>query len=496
QSHRFAQNAVRGAGWYAGARISVRLVGLLNTFILARLLDPTDFGVLALAAIFLAFLQIFSESGVLLAINRLPAPSRKDYDSAWTLNIIICSTNAGIILLLAPSLGDIFGNHQVTSALYVLALSPFLQGFSNIGIVNLRRELQFRREFAYLALTRVAGFVFGIAAALYFRNFYGLAIAQVVNSAAALILSYIFSPYRPSITLSAARGILAFSFFALLSNLATFFNEKADRFVIGQFGDPEKTGVFVVGSEVGALPLSEIVGSWNRTAFLSFMKMLREGDSISAALREAMSVTCVLALGIAAGVMATAPEFVLILLGQKWVSAIPIVGLGALSGAFTIIAQIGSQALTAHRYYSQVAVRTTILASLAPFCAYAGYQIDDFQGVMVARVLQTFALASITIAMTCRYLEIRPIEWFAVLWRPSLALLAVLGANMVLEPQLLGLGTLPIFAIKGAILAPVYFATIFLMWLMARKPRGAESLVLAMVTSYFRKIDSIEHHKS
>ncbi len=147
-----------GSAWMIGMRWAIRGVGLLSTVILARLLSPDDFGVIAMAMVAVAILQVFTQSGVDLALLRAETPQREHYDAAWTLEIIQGAALAAVLFLTAPLVAGQFEDPRVTQVIRILSFAALIGGFQNIGVVNFRRNLDFRREFQFGVYKKLSSF--------------------------------------------------------------------------------------------------------------------------------------------------------------------------------------------------------------------------------------------------------------------------------------------------------------------------------------------------
>ncbi len=185
-----------GSVWMIAMRWSMRLLGLVSTAILARLLTPEDFGLVAMAAIAVGLVEVFSQIGVELALIRHPNPQRRHYDTAWTFNLLTGLILGGLMVLVAPLAAAFFEEPRVEPVLWVLAAAPLVRGAVNIGIVDFRRDLRFAKDFQYNFITRIAGFVTTVTLALVFRNYWALVIGTMAHGVYGLIVSFFIHPYR------------------------------------------------------------------------------------------------------------------------------------------------------------------------------------------------------------------------------------------------------------------------------------------------------------
>ena len=124
QSGSIRAHAVRGAAWMTGLQWAVRVLGIASTAILARLLTPADFGVVAMAMLSVAIIAMFGVSGQDLALIRMGRPSRDYFDSAWTIEVIVGIILFGLGVASAPVAGMYFHSEQVKLVVYVLSDLP------------------------------------------------------------------------------------------------------------------------------------------------------------------------------------------------------------------------------------------------------------------------------------------------------------------------------------------------------------------------------------
>ncbi|TMQ29638.1 MAG: lipopolysaccharide biosynthesis protein, partial [Nitrospirae bacterium] len=142
----------RGAGWMVMLRMADRVLGVISLGILARMLLPEHFGLVALAGSLGGLLEILSELSVELALIRGSQSDRRLYDSAWTIKIVRGLVVSVILLLLAPTVARFFAEPRIEVVVYYLALASFILSFENIGVVEFRKHLAFEKEFTYLFL--------------------------------------------------------------------------------------------------------------------------------------------------------------------------------------------------------------------------------------------------------------------------------------------------------------------------------------------------------
>src|SRR5215469_14116113 len=157
--HSLNRHMLHGSVWVISLRWAIRLIGFLSTLILARLLVPSDFGIVAMSMFVVGLLEILNQSGQTLAIIRHHNPTRDDYDTAWTISVIVGCIIALAVLAAAPITAHYFHEPRVRPVMQCLAARSFIGGLENVGTTDFRRDLKFNRFFLFNVWPKVISFV-------------------------------------------------------------------------------------------------------------------------------------------------------------------------------------------------------------------------------------------------------------------------------------------------------------------------------------------------
>jgi len=171
---------IKGSIWMVAMRWTVQGIGLISTMILARLLTPADFGIVAMGMLVVGLLEIFSSLGVDLALIRNQAAEPGHYNTAWTFRVFQCTFITVLLLIFAPFAADYFGDPRVTIVIQILSLSVFFDGFENIGVVAFRKDLDFSKEFRFGVYKKLLGFVITVPLAFTLKSYWALVAGVVV----------------------------------------------------------------------------------------------------------------------------------------------------------------------------------------------------------------------------------------------------------------------------------------------------------------------------
>src|SRR5438067_753238 len=189
------ERVVAGVLWIGAGRWTARLIGFVNTIVIARLLLPEDLGLVATALIVVGFFDTLVYVGSVEHLVRLPSPDREDYDTAWTLRLLVIAGAAAMIFASAPSVASYFGDARLAAVLQVLALCSFLRGFTNIGLTIYYRDLRFDRIALLGIAQRAIGVIATVACAFLLGNYWAIVIGEVAVCLAEVGLSYVVQPH-------------------------------------------------------------------------------------------------------------------------------------------------------------------------------------------------------------------------------------------------------------------------------------------------------------
>ena len=275
-----------------GMRWTIRLIGVVNTVILARVLTPQDFGLVAMATVVIGLLDAVTAINVDLPLIRNRNIERLHYDSAWTLQVLAGLVKSGLYLGVAPLLVKYYGDPRVGIVACIIAFRPAIEGFENIGQVDFRRDLQFDKEFRYWVYRRLLTFVLTIGIALWFRNYLALAIAGPISAAVTVFLSYVMSTYRPGFTTHHLREFLTFSKWWMLFSFTGYFGTRGEAFILGAVTSPQVVGAYNVSAELTEHLTSDVVGPIGRSLMPNYAKMSNDPIHSAASISTQLCRPC------------------------------------------------------------------------------------------------------------------------------------------------------------------------------------------------------------
>ena len=465
-------------------RWSMRLTGMLSIVILARLLHPEDFGILAMASILIGAFSNFTGVGVGAMLIREAQVSDADMDTAWTIKLIQGFLLAVLVAASAHPAAQYFREPRLTDVVYVCAIAILIGSFGNIGTVLIRKELDFAKDFRYHLISRFVGSLITIALALLLRSYWALALARPIGAVFGVGFSYAMHPYRPWFSLKSYRRFYRFSLFVVLANVARFITNKADVFLVGSTGTPTQMGLYNVAADLSSIPATEITSSVGRAMFPSLARFKRDGAdrlALNATFLRIIGSVVAMCLPLGLGMWVVADDFVRVVFGERWAGAAELMAILGVYGTLTALVNISIGhvlIVTGHEYRQAVAlwIRCTLLVG----CALVGMQWGMKGiaiGALVSGVIMFFvAIWFLKVTLGC---SVR--DFVRIYWRPTIASVLMV---LIVHYAVLAMATLPAWLrllSSVGIGAASYVTVLLVLWLAAGRPEGAESGAMDVV---------------
>jgi len=489
----------RGVVWMVLLRLLDRSIGFLSTLVLARLLTPDNFGIVAMATSLIAMLELIAAFGFDMALIQRTKPTRAHYDTAWTFTVILGCILSVLLVGLSWPVAWFYGRPELLHVIWALAFGSLVQGFQNIGTVAFRKDMEFHKEFRFVASKRLVTVPITITLAYLLRNYWALVAGMVAGRVVDVWLSYRFHPHRPRFDLSATADLLHFSKWLLLVNALQFLRDRSPDFIIGRIAGPHALGVFSIASELANMPGTELVAPINRAVYPAYAQIAGDPVALQREYVSVMALICLLAIPAVTGVAATATLIVPLALGDKWLSAIPILQVLAflgitqvmLSNAYSVCLALGRGNVFAYLNAGFVAI---LLALLVPMV-----QWDGARGAAYAYLLSASVMLPISVAVILRILDLPLKRFVSAVWRPLLASSIMFA---IVERYASAQAADSIANVSGSVAIAVLFgiavytATIAIAWMLSGRPASAEAVVLARVQTYWRNAMALRRNRA
>ena len=447
------QKAIKGALWTAIQNWVGQAGAFVVFFVLARLLQPEDFGLVALANVFLAFMQIFLEQGFDQALIQRDTLESEHLDTAFWTNVAIGVLLATLSFIAAESIAYGFKQPQLT---------PILRCFSLIFLISALRGTQqaiLERQFAFKAIAIrsvlgiVVGGLIGIVMAINGFGVWSLVGQQLTNELVGTFFLWKASDWRPGWKFSVPHFKQLFQFGSniLVFNFVSFFNTRINDFLIGYFLGSVALGYYAISYRILQISTQLLVKTTSGVSLPTFSRLKNDLERFRSAFYAVTRLTSAIAFPVFAGMAILAPEIVAVMFGQKWLPIVPLISLLAIPGILRSVSFFKSPVLVAMGHPAWT-VRLKILSVGLNLIGFAISYRWGIVAVTVATVVRSIIIFPVGQWVITRIVVIplgTYLRQFAVPLISSLGMMAVLiiakqylmtGINM--QILLLGASTL------------------------------------------------------
>lgn len=467
-----------------------RSVGLLSTLVLARLLTPNDFGLVAIASLVVFFFDAMSQVGMREYLIQKSELYPREIDSAWTFNLLVKIVFFIAFVLLVPTISEFYNNPHLSDVLYVVSVVPLLTGFQSVGIALSQRELNYLPSMQVEVSSKLCSFILMLTLLIFFQNYWVMIISLVSSYFFRVIASYIFIPHKVSFSLFHLKEQWEFSKWVLPKGVIGFLKAEIDTLVVSKFFGLSQLGGFNLIKSLVNMIGGEIVRPATEPLLSSFS--LSKGDSEKVAFQTLMSFSVVSLLIIpVVFYLCTFSQLVIVnLYGSQWVEFAHIIEIlapliyifsmaGVISNIFT------SQGMVKHLFYIELVTLFSLTLVLLTL------ELVSLESFALARVGVSICFWCITLIYLTRLIKFDVLALLVVICFSLVFCVLSVYPALVLN-ELLEVENFMELIISGGVFISLYVLFIGLMIYMLKSNQNVAYLIWVLKENiwdraFFRK---------
>lgn len=348
---KLGERAIHGGIWATFLNFIDRGLQSGRLILLAILLGPSEIGLYGIS------LLVISTADQLLNLNlkeTLIQRGEEDIDSfldtAWVINLSRGVGLAIIIILMSPTIADLFADPRVTPIVRVIALSLLLRGCFNPAVVYFRKDIEFQKEFVYKLSGSLPNFVVAVAAGYYLRSVWALIFGILAGNALQLLASYVLIDYRPrwSFDSSKATQLMDIGKWLWATTIIGFLTLSFDDMFVGWYLGAASLGFYQVAFRLANAPASEVTSVISSVVLPMYSKLQEDRERLQIAFYSSMRLVMLIAVPMAIGIALVAKEFTLLIFGPEWSTMVPAMQIIAISSLIHAIIGMGGALFVAH----------------------------------------------------------------------------------------------------------------------------------------------------
>jgi PST family polysaccharide transporter len=454
------RHAVQGIKWSTLQILGSRIITLCVFIALARILEPTAFGLVSLAVVFVSLMQVFIDQGFSQAIIQRPTVEPGHLDSAFWSSLALGCLLTVVGVAGAGLVAEVLGEPALAPVLRWLCASLIISALSSTPEAILRRDLAFRSLAIRQLIAATAGGAVAVAAAVLGYGVWSLVAQVIVQGAVGAVVIWIAVPWRPGLAVSWRhfRELISFGSSIVAMNMLNFLNRQSDDLLIGAVLGTRALGYYSIGYRVLLLLTDVMTRTIESVAFPLFSRVQGDIARLRRGYLMATQVSAAIATPVYLALAALAPELIDVLFGSKWHAAVPVMQVLSFIGILHASLFFNSTVLIATGR-ARTALFLTTVSAISNVVAFAVAVQWGIVAVAAAYVIRGYLLSPLPVLLVKRVIDFQVREYvvrFATPFACSILMVAVmLVLREALRPVLSDLAIVVVVGSVGAVVYPL-----------------------------------------
>ena len=421
-----SEKVIKGSFWVLALRLTSRLLGILRTFILARMLLPADFGLIGVATITISLIETFSQPGIGAALIQKKEKIEPYLDTIWTVSIVRSIIIYALLFVAAPYVSDFFKAPEASGIIQVFGVSVIIAGCRNSGVVFFQKSLNFKKQYIYELSILLGNIFVAIPAALILGNVWALVLGGLAGSIMRFVMSYALHPFRPRFRFDTRKFSELFRYgrWVLGSSILVFLISQGDDIFFGKMFGVTALGFYQMAYMISNLPTTETSRVIAHVTFPAYSELQDDNRRISSAYLKILQMVFFIAIPLAGAIFVFASDAISIFLSNRWLPVVPLLQLLVWSGLAQAMVDATGAVFNACGKPSintkwQLINLVVLITSIYPLSRVFGVT-----GVVIAVLLANITAALVSIYEVRKVLQFRLLKFLKIFFIPLIGMLA------------------------------------------------------------------------
>jgi len=314
------QAAVSGVKWSAISQFGRQGAQLATTMVLARLLEPSDFGLVGMAMVMIGFVAMFKDLGTAAAVIQRKELTDQLLATVFWVNVVFGLVAMGGLILLAPLAATFYRETRVVPLLTMLATVFVISGLSIVHKALLERNLAFQKLARVEIIAVLSSSIVGIVAALWGYGAWSLVYQVLTFNVVMTVMLWVACDWKPALHFNwgEVKSVSAFSLNLVGFNIVNYFARNVDKLLIGRYLGAQNLGYYDLAYRILLFPLLNISQVLGRVMFPIFSRVQDQIATFRRSYLTLVSAIAMVSFPLMLGLMALSGPFVLTVFGEKW----------------------------------------------------------------------------------------------------------------------------------------------------------------------------------
>jgi O-antigen/teichoic acid export membrane protein len=474
-----------------GARLVSRVIDLGTMLVLAHILRPKDFGLVAIAMTVIYIIEAALELPVSQALVRLEVIEPSHFDTAFTLSLLRGLLLGVLVCGISWPFARFYGDLRLLPLVCVLSLAPVARGLVSPRLAVFSRNLDFTPDFTMEFLGKLIAFFLATSLAFTTRSYWAIAAGTVVAPIAGTFTSYVLAPYRPRLSLARLSAFSGFLGWITAAQVIGAFNWQTDRLLLGKLTSKSELGLFTAANDTATIPMMALLSPVLRPMLSAFSLLKDDPARLAQSYQTSATAMVTLGLPILVGEGLLAHPAVRLMFGQQWLGAAPLLRWLSISMIPTLFAiPLGPLVMSFGR--TQIFFKRNLLEVCVKIpLVIIGAVKYGFMGVIFARYISESVTVfyCMTVVRDLVNLPIR--QQLLAPWRSLVSatvMAIVIFFAMPNFAQITAIIPLALTLLATAALGAVtYIGALWLLWNVCGSPAGLEAMIADGVAGLMKR---------
>lgn len=343
------QKTVSGFFWRLGERLCAQVVTFSVTVVLARILVPEEYGLVAIVNVFIAIADVLITGGLSTSLIQKKEADETDFSTIFYASLVLALILYVILFVAAPLISKLYKNDLLISVLRIMGIKFFISAVNSVQQAYVARKMIFKKFFFATIIGTIVSAVVGITLALQGAGVWALVAQSLVNPFIDTIILFITVKWYPHFLFSIERlkGLFGYGWKVMCANLSGTIFGKLKSLIIGARYSPSDLAYYNRGESLPVLVTSNITATLESVLFPAIAKFQDDKEKLKASVRRSMSLGSYILMPLLFGLAAVADKLVILLFTDKWKLAIPFVQIICMNELTELLNSVNLQAIKA-----------------------------------------------------------------------------------------------------------------------------------------------------
>ncbi|MBQ6437487.1 MAG: lipopolysaccharide biosynthesis protein [Bacteroidales bacterium] len=481
------QKAASGMVWTAVQKYSTMIIGFISGIILARLLEPEDYGAIGMLAIFMSLAEVFIDAGFGSALIQKKEPTQTDYSTVFYFNIVMSLVLYLVLFFSAPAIARFFRMPILTDVLRVQGLVLFIYAFNIIQRNQIRKKLRFKKLSTITIITAIVSLIVTVIMAYKGCGVWSLVVQNILGALVPCVFFWVTTNWRPSWEYSwkSFKELFGFGSFMFLTSIFTTFSQRITGLLVGRWYDPTTMGYYSKASTTSKQMTLSVSGVMIQTTYPLYASVQDDKERLINMVKRITSTLAYISVPILCLLIVVAKPLFVLLYSDRWLASVPYFQMLCVGGIAGCLLSVNQQTIAAIGKSKVFFIWTIIKEGVGIALQVIGLIVWGMWGLLAGKVISSWFSYFVNISLVSKYVGYKNYQQL----KDLLPVFLVSGIAMAISYLVSSMLSLGLY--QDGIIKAMVFAVVYLSWSLVIKPE-AYNYSLSVIKSLKKTKNKVE----